>query len=204
MTKAYADMPGGWKWLTGDMSWEDYGGSWFKPIKGTHHYFVVRYENGHEHDKELPRHMVSVVSVNLDEMDEKRLNDVLKCCGYRIDGDEIVSESGDVLAARSDSATWDHVLVEAALAHGAYAPHDDFSGDTRLASLRKQARDSANALIRDAALLKASLNRPVNKIGSTAAEFARGDIDSALNRGPFDDTKNLMRHLHGKAPRFSA
>jgi hypothetical protein len=40
----------------------------------------------------------------------------------------------------------------------------------------------------------------MGKVGSTAAEYGRGDIDAALNRGPFDQGKNLMRKLHGMPP----
>lgn len=58
--------------------------------------------------------------------------------------------------------------------------------------------------MRDEIVLAASLARPVNKIGSTAAEYARGDIKSALSRGPSTPEQGLMRHLQGMSPRADA
>lgn len=199
-TQAYGVLPFGFKWLTGDMSWEDYGGAWFKAIPGTRNYFVIRYENGHEHDKELPRHMVEVKSVDVGAMGDERANQILSSCGFKIVGDEIVSDSGDVLALRSDVATWDHIIVDAALGYGACAPLDDYSGDTGMRQLVRAACRSAVAMMNDAVLLKAALDRPVNAIGSTAAEYAAGDITSALSRGPYDTSKQIMRHVHGMTP----
>jgi hypothetical protein len=54
--------------------------------------------------------------------------------------------------------------------------------------------------MRDAALLAERLARPVNRIGTTADEYGRGDIDAGLDRGPASQEKNLMRKLHGKSP----
>lgn len=200
MSKAYADMPGGWKWLTGDMSWEDYGGAWFKRLKGSRTYFIVRYENGHEHDKELPRHMFSVVSVNVGEMDAKRLGDILRSCGWRADNGAIVTDFGDVVAKYDDLDTWDRVVVEAALGYGAYAPLADFNGEKHVLRLRAEARREAETLMRDEDARAERLHRPVNQIGSTAAEYARGDIYSALSRPPETLKKKLLRKIMGGTP----
>lgn len=196
---SFADLPGGFKWLTGDASWDDYGGAWFKEGEpGV--FYVIRYENGHEHDKELPRHMIEVKSVNIAEMTTERINEILSCCGYVIKGDEIVEDhAGDVLAKRGEG-TWNHVIVEAALAHGACAPLDDFAGDTGLRGLIRDALRSARNIMKDERLRRAVLARPVNQIGSTAAEYARGDLASALSRGPYDAKKQLMRKIYGLNP----
>jgi hypothetical protein len=53
--------------------------------------------------------------------------------------------------------------------------------------------------MRETSELDDAMSRPVNKIGSTAAEFMVGDLDSALNRDP-SPAKNLLRKLNGMAP----
>ena len=54
--------------------------------------------------------------------------------------------------------------------------------------------------MRDTVALETARARPVNQIGSTAAEYGRGDLDSALERGPCDMGKQIMRRLQGLAP----
>lgn len=44
--KAFADMRGGWRWLTGDVSWQDYGGKWVKQIGKSRAYVCLSFDNG--------------------------------------------------------------------------------------------------------------------------------------------------------------
>jgi hypothetical protein len=60
-----------------------------------------------------------------------------------------------------------------------------------------EARRYAEKCMRNADLLAERLARPVNKIGSTAEEYGRGDIDAALLRPPFDTTKRIMLKIYG-------
>lgn len=54
--------------------------------------------------------------------------------------------------------------------------------------------------MRDTEKLEERLDRPVNRIGSTAREYGKGDTESALHRGPFDTGKQIMRKMHGLEP----
>lgn len=201
--KAWAGMRGGWKRLGGDMSWEDYGGTWVKRLKGTTRYFVIRFENGHEYDPELPLYMCDLLSVDVGALlsDKDRLQSVLRSCGWRMTDEGIVSDQGDVVAPTDKPEIMALVLVESAVGCGAYAPMGiEHSAEHRPLNLRALVRREADDLMRDESRVSDALARPVNRVGSTADEYERGDLDSALERGPFDTAKNLMRRLHGLAP----
>jgi len=201
--KAYADMPGGWRWLTGDASWEDYGGSWFKRVKGTRYYVVLRFENGKEHDEKLPTFMCDVLGVDLDALPIGSLYASLSCCGMSwYDELTLVSYSGDEIWAVPESPErLDHILVECCVAYGAYAPLGEAAAsDHYPLRVRAEARRLGNSIVRDESERERLMKRPVNRIGSTADEYMRGDLSSALHRGPIDATKNIMRMLEGLPP----
>lgn len=199
---AYDDMRGGWKWLTGDMSWEDYGGQWVKRIGKTYRYVVLRFENGKEHDHELPRYMCDAVSVDVSALlEDGRVEDVLKTCGMRLVYEEndcrIYSDSGDEIASlENDEERFRLILVETAVSHGAHAPLGcSASADSYPLRVRAVSRRAADELIRHEEKLEAALNRPVNQVGSTALEYERGDLCSALHRGEDDPRKALLRRI---------
>jgi hypothetical protein len=207
----YDDMKGGWKWLTGDASWEDHGGQWVKRLKGTKRYFVIRFDSYKDDSKEL-RYCCDVMSVNI-AMTHEQKQQILKCYGHRlvaqhdeqgqILGYAIESESGDVLAgcvAQADLDVQALILVECAVGYGAYAPHHSFESSHRPLNLRAQGRRAAEALMRDEADLERSLARPVNAIGSTALEYERGDIMAALTRDPDTTQKGILRKMGTDKP----
>lgn len=72
-------------------------------------------------------------------------------------------------------------LAEACRSYGMKAPLWSTQSNARVRSIR-EAKHEANALL-DPDALRAALGRPVNKLGSTADEFMRGDLDSAVERG---------------------
>jgi hypothetical protein len=60
----------------------------------------------------------------------------LKCCGLRIVGNEIVTDSGDVVATSEDAQRWDAVLVECLWLYGAKDVFADVSGNNLRAAIR--------------------------------------------------------------------
>jgi hypothetical protein len=186
----------GWTDIGSDVSWSDYGGKWAKRAKDGS-FYVLRFNNMYEAcgEEECKRdgqaqYVCEVMHVDVRIMPRERINQALQCCGYRILG----------FATTADQRRWDHVIIEACVSYGAYAPLDSLSGDHYPDRIRAAMRRSAETMMRDAKALNTALARPVNRIGSTAAEYARGDLDAALNRGPFDTGKNILRKLHGLPP----
>lgn len=181
----------GWTDIGCDVNWEDYGGKWGKVAKDGS-VFIIRFENGHEHDPELPKYMCDVQRVDLENLPAKEVANALRSYGWRVDGEDIISDQGDVVGSRNNPL----LLAEVCSSYGLYEPLDSFSSETYARRLRAQARRSAEAFMRDADCLEAALERPVNKLGSTAREYGRGDINSALFRGVGPEA-DLMRKLHG-------
>ena len=200
-------MPG-WRDLGSDVSWDDHGGKWGK-LAADGSVFVIDFTNMYDACGEgeckrdgQAQYVCEVKRVNLPELDVEQIATALKSCGMRrVGATQIVSDAADVVADFSeDPTTYRYVLAEACVSYGLAEPLDSFSGDARPANVRANARRAAEALMLDAKALETRRARPVNKIGSTAAEYGRGDVDSALDRGPFDTAKNLMRKLHGLPP----
>ena len=175
----------GWTDIGSDVNWEDYGGKWAKKAKDGS-WYVIDFTNMVEacgKEAEDCPYVCEVKRVDLSQLTEEQLKQAYDCCG--VDLDEVEAKYHEV------------VKIEACVGYGFYQPLESYSGAKWPARIRAQARRYAETCMRDAALLADRLARPVNKIGSTAEEYGRGDIDSALDRGPFDTGKNLMRRLHG-------
>lgn len=174
----------GWTDIGSDVSWDDYGGKWAKKARdGT--WYVIVFENmldcvGEREWGDRPPYLATVKRVALAELSSDQLRTARECVG----------------ANETDEGWREVCQVEACIAYGHGAPLEEFEG-RRALSVRAQARRAAEGFMRDAASLAKHLARPVNAIGSTAAEYGRGDVTAALERGPFDDRKNLMRKLSG-------
>jgi len=117
--------------------------------------------------------------VDLDAIDADTIRKALECCGQQDEPD------------LSDLA-----IAECCHSYGAKAPLDSWSGNGRTV-VRRQARSEAHSLLTSG--MKAALQRPVNQLGSTAAEFMRGDIFSAMQRGAEagDPSARLMAKVYG-------
>jgi len=215
----------GWTDIGSDVSWEDYGGGWARRATDGS-YFVLDFDNMQEacgsdvSDDDPARYVCEVKRVNLSTLPIANLVAALKSVGLRYvmlddkgtlmpagnsEGEPdlrlaIVSDSGDVVATEADTTHMQLVCIEACVSYGCAEPLYSATGATRPRNVRADARREAESLMRDAAKLRTALDRPVNKLGSTAEEYGRGDIESALNRGPFDVGKNLMRRLSGLPP----
>jgi hypothetical protein len=204
----------GWTDIGSDVNWSDYGGKWARRAADGS-YYVLDFTNmwdacgeaGCKRDGQ-DQYVCEVKRVDKYDMPWERIEKALACVGARFlngapDG-AIVNDQGDVLAEAGDMPRIDLVIAEACVSYGCTQPLESFSANTYPGRVRAEARRYAETCMKDAALLADRLARPVNKIGSTAAEYGRGDIDAALHRGPFDADKNLMRKLYGFPPENGA
>ncbi len=157
------------KWqYTGDVSPESYGGKWFRHVSpGV--YQVIELTNMDEacgRDNEgSDTYVVELSLVDLASIDTATQASAMHSCGPD-DESELTDD-------------WRAVVC---YEYGCKAPLDSWSGNA-YSKLLKIARSEAHKLTRDAAELAKRMEKPVNAIGSTAAEFMVGDIQSAILRG---------------------
>jgi hypothetical protein len=118
------------------------------------------------------RYAVEIKYVDLSALPPETIASVIQSCGRseRIGGEWIQVTQYE-----------DRELAEMCAQYGASAPIASEAGSNRRETMRAGYRAANEALDPDA--LEEMLARPVNAIGSTAAEFMRGDIDSAIKRG---------------------
>ena len=157
------------KWTyTGDISVLDYGGMWIRALDA-HRFHIVEITNMNDacgRDNEgQSRYVVELSEVDLREID---YNAVDRCC------DVSGCSHGDTIPG----IAW----AEAAKHYGSAAPLDSVSTNNGWNGIRNMKRRSRE-IEKDSAIHEELMERPVNKIGSTAREFMRGDIESAIRRG---------------------
>ena len=198
-----------WIELCSDVDWQDYHGMWARKAKDGS-WYVLRWTNLYDAigEKEAPyQYECDVLHVDLAEIDDDKILDAFKCCGFDHAKRNAVGnwiENGDdntdnlVECVMSDA-----MVVECLIQYGIYAPLDEFTGNVRPLNIRAQARRRAEELMRDAEALKQRLDRPVNKIGSTAADFGKGDPLAGLRRYAeegihgADPNSDLMLKIYG-------
>ena len=174
-----------WQFLSGDVSFMDYGGSWFREIK-PRVYHVVELTNMIDAigERDCERDGIDKYHVSLKEIDLNVIDyePALDCCGYedRLDPPSV------------------HVIIDACSSHGSFAPMGDISGNNYRLLLSEMKRQS-RSIETDARHREALLERPVNKLGSTAREYAVGDMQSAMIRGIVagDRMARIMGKMHG-------
>lgn len=179
------------KWqYSGDVNMLDYGGKNMRCI-GNRKYQIVELINmddacGRDNEGQ-PKYNVSLSLVDLEAIGERNLQSALDCCGMKA---ELDNEGNDIPFD-------DAILAECCDSYGCHAPLEQWSGNNAHKLLR-EAYKLANELCDDDALSEA-LEKPVNKIGSTAAEFMRGDFMSAMQRGceSGDPSARIMAKMHG-------
>src|SRR6185437_2113302 len=200
----------GWTDIGSDSSWDEYGGKWARRAADGS-YYVLDFTNVHEvtGEEEGTKYVCEVKRVDLSDLDDKAIASALACVGLErqgccLRGACVIVPEKTVLTSREDSRIiasrhdsehperYELVLVEACVSYGHAQPLDSSSGNTRPANVRANARRIAESLMRDMVKLESALDRPVNRIGSTAREYGRGDINAALFRGPVDTTKAIM------------
>ena len=160
-----------WTDIGSDVNWSEYGGRWARHIEGTR-YHVIRFENCAEWgDGATGYHC------DLQEVDAcgDNVAAALECCDMPLDG---LDEYG----AAIPSDAYVMMKVYAMSSYGAYAPLWQDAGKNAHKLLRAAKRES-RLLSTNAVEYEARMDRPVNKIGSTAREYAAGDMHSAILRG---------------------
>ena len=162
--KSVARVPmGGWTCLEDDVDER-----WVRRAADGSYYFVCvtdMWEATGEEDQ--ARYLADLLRVVLDEVPEDaRRSAIVESCG------------GD---PASDVFRSDEVVAECVRNYGIYQPLGQFSGGDS-ASLREQARRTAEKYMGDADALDERLERPVNQIGTTAREFGRGEVTAGLHR----------------------
>lgn len=180
----------GWVELCGDVNWQDYGGKWARrDPNNARVWYVVEHIDLVEvcgSDAEgSDRYIDTVYRVDLDTVSEADIQSALDCCGIDLDDFE--------------RADLDMVTVEVLQSHGTAAPMGEYSDAGYPERARAAARRAVEEMIADADHTEALLNRPVNALGSTAAEYARGDFASAMERGVLAGRPDarLVAKIHG-------
>jgi hypothetical protein len=161
------------KWLTGDVNWQDYGGKWYRRVgKRGKLYHVITFSNWEDligSDAEGgPRYHCELDAVDLGDIPNETQRSALRSIG--IDS-EIPEDWGDPELVR----------MEACHSHGAKAPLWELSGNN-VRKLLTEARQTSRDLQPRKAHAKA-MGQRVNQLGSTAREYMKGDIQSGILRG---------------------
>jgi hypothetical protein len=162
------------KWqYSGDVNRADYGGTDMRQIGPRLFQFIelLNMDEACGRDNEgQPRYVVELSHVDLAALAPDTIKRAIESCGYTD------------MPANTDALTRDMADAEACKSYGAAAPLGSWSGNNWHKLLR-EARREALTLARDAAALADRMERPVNALGSTAAEYMRGDLESATARG---------------------
>ena len=111
-----------------------------------------------------PTYVAELMLVDLNQISPATLASAIESCGW-----EGAGSSPDALA-------------EICRSYGAHAPLGSWEGNGREV-VRRQARSEAHMLLHDQDAMTERMERPVNALGSTATEYMKGDLDSALTRG---------------------
>ena len=133
-----------WKFLTGDMNWSDYGGTWYLKVDDI--YWLLRFENKQEWGDGATGYYCQVL---------------------RVDIESILADSD------GDTGMAELMLVGSLVEYGVYSPMGA-SESNYPDRARAQARRSADALISDVAQCAVKLSEPANAIGATVEDFGRG------------------------------
>ncbi len=172
----------GWIELCSDVNWIDYHGMWARKARDGS-WYVIRWTNmvdamGErdveecgcgEYEADVKR--VDIAAIRHENVDG--INGALKSCGFRETDEGIVSDSGDIVAAK-DSPHYEAAIVECCIQYGFGAPLESFTGSKYPLRIRAQARKYAEECMRDGDLLEERLERPVNAICTSADNYGKG------------------------------
>ena len=162
----------GWTFLTGDVNWEDYGGTWAR--KGADDiWWVLRFDNKAEWGDGASGYYCEVFRIDMEEVPPEALQSAIDCCAWT--HDDIRRD------CNGDADSMELMYLEALRSYGLGAPMGSFDGN-RAMSVRAQARRLAEELGVDDAKCGKLLRRKINQIGSTAADLGRGDSLAGLRR----------------------
>lgn len=171
----------GFTFLTGDVNFSEYGGKWYrKGPTGTYH--IIELINMWEATGEVnqDKYVVELSEIDLSRVPQKTVKDALTCCG-------IESWTAGELTT-----------VEAISSYMGGAPMGQWHGGN-YRQLLSEAKRESRRLERDHVYHASQMQRPVNRLGSTAVEYAAGDLNSALVRGiaAGDKSARIIGKMHG-------
>jgi hypothetical protein len=198
----------GWEYISGPHWWTGEDAMWVRKAKDGA-WFVLRFQDLRDaggSDFEDTPYECDVRRVHLKELSEEEIGSALRSSGWHLGPDGCIYQEvwerdgkkygGDLVCDKEHAEL---CIVECLVSHGLGAPLHDETGK-RYDRVRGRARAEAVSLMRDAEALEEALDRPVNAIGSTAREYGRGDINSALYRdtpGTNPTAMGIMRKMHG-------
>lgn len=173
----------------GDVSFLDYGGKWIKRIDDSR-YHVIELINWEEAVGEREAAEIGSrynVSLSVVDLTVANLDSALRYYGME-----------DGYWESIDPSMLGYCLTECAHSYGNLAPISDNNGNNAHKLIR-EAKAESKRLIDDPDFYDSMMDRPVNRLGSTAREYQRGDLDSALIRGLFagDRTCQIMAKIRG-------
>ncbi len=160
----------GFKFLTGDTNYLDYGGKWYRQINDRC-YHVINLVNMWDAtgEENQPKYNIQLEEINLDEISQKNIDSAISCCGF---DDEQIEE---VESGKND--LW---LIESISTYGCFAHMGNWDGNNFKKLFNLASEESYN--LNNERYHESRMNRPVNKIGSTAREMMQGDFTSGLIR----------------------
>lgn len=171
-----------WADIGSDASWEDYHGMWARRVAETR-YHVLKYINwedacggdGPEDGNGKP-YFGHMDLVEVDIADTLQRDAALRSYGWTLKAGEVINDyDGEHVGGAL-------VCVYAMASYGAYAPLWSSSGHSARELMRRGARESIT-LVEDDALYEARMEEPVNDLGSTVREYARGETMAPVLRG---------------------
>ena len=163
-----------WTDIGSDFNWSDHGGRWARHIEGTR-YHVIRFENCKDWGDGATGYHCDLQEV---DTSNPQLASAMQPCGMS------ATNNGDPLDWSDEYGDPVPVLafVEALSSYGAYAPlWQEASGNSH--KLLRAAKRESRLLATDTEAYETRMDRPVNKLGSTAREYAVGDTTSPILRG---------------------
>jgi hypothetical protein len=138
----------------------------------------------------LDRYVDSVYRVDLSEVPESEIASAMNSCGPDFDGWKVPPTAED--------REW--INVECLVDYGCASPMAECSDPSYPERARAAARREVEQMIADSDHTEALLDRPVNRIGSTARDFGRGDSLAGLDRYKRAKEASSLSVPMGKVP----
>jgi len=169
-------MRTGWKFLTGDVNWEDYGGKWAKKA-WDNSWWILRFENCEEWGDGATGYSCDIQRIDLLEVPGDTLVSALSSCGWAYSQEEqgiVCSHSDDVVVKFTDKH-FELVLIDCLSGYGCYAPMGSVTGESYPDLVRAAGHNAADEMMADSVATARALAKPANALGATAADFGCGD-----------------------------
>jgi len=196
------------KFLTGDMNWADYGGKWYRELEDHGYgnlptYHVIELFNWREDvDSTYSyKYNVSLSEVTFIKIPLTVILSAKRSYGMELNKTERYYRCFEKFPVFPGN--WPKVLTDDKLhlldvlhGYGAKAPLWDDSGNN-FKKLLSAAKQYSRELEEDPYEHHKAMQKPVNRMGSTAEEYMCGDIYSAMIREKDTPVGRLMLKLHG-------